>query len=139
MRSALARHKGKILYLVVGGWNTVFGYGAFVLLYHYFSDRIHESIILTISYILGITNAFIGYKVFVFKTKGNVWREYFRFYVVYGGAFMVNLILLPFFMSVLMMNAYAAQAVITFVTIVGSYVLHKRYTFRYERKSYFDV
>jgi putative flippase GtrA len=114
---------------MVGGWNTVFGYGAFALLYYFLSGRIHPTIILTFSYILSITNAYIGYKIFVFKTKGNVLREYFRFYVVYGGAFLINLVLLPIFMNFLMLNAYLSQGLITIMTIVGSYILHKRYTF----------
>jgi len=32
MKAVIDRHRSKILYLIVGGWNTVFGYGAFALL-----------------------------------------------------------------------------------------------------------
>ena len=129
MKAVIDRHRSKILYLIVGGWNTVFGFGAFALLYHLCSDWIHTTVILTFSYILSITNAYICYKIFVFKTKGGVIREYFRFYVVYGGAFMINLVLLPVLMNVLILSAYMSQALITIMTIVGSYIMHKRFTF----------
>jgi putative flippase GtrA len=135
MKVVIDRYRSKILYLLVGGWNTVFGYGAFALLYYFLSGFIHATIILTLCYILSITNAYIGYKIFVFKTKGNVLREYFRFYVVYGGAFLINLILLPVFMSYLILSAYVSQAMITMMTIVGSYILHKKFTFRKKNKN----
>lgn len=129
MKATLEQHGSKIAYLIVGGWNTVFGYGAFSLLYHLFSQRFHFVFILIVSYVLSITNAYTGYKVFVFRTKGNVLREYLRFYAVYGGSFLLNLILLPFFMNSLLLNAYISQAIIMAVTIIGSYVIHKKYTF----------
>lgn len=123
-------HKQKILYVIVGGWNTLFGYGVFVFLYYSFSNQLNYILILVISYILSITNAYIGYKIFVFKTKGNILKEYFKFYLVYGGAFVFNILTLPFFVEVLLWDIYVAQAVITFVTIIGSYLLHKRFSFK---------
>jgi putative flippase GtrA len=130
MKEVIIKHKSKVIYLMVGGWNTLFGYGVFALLYYYLEHKLHSTVILTISYFLSITNAFIGYKVFVFKSNGNILHEYFRFYVVYGGAFIVNLVLLPVFMEVFKYDAYVSQAIITMLTIVGSYMLHNRFTFK---------
>lgn len=125
----IIQYKEKIVYLVVGGWNTLFGYGVFSLLYMLLSYRFHSMVILVLSYILSITNAYAGYKIFVFRTKGNIIKEYLRFYAVYGVSFLVNLILLPFFMAFLSLNAYISQAIILLLTVVVSYFLHKKYTF----------
>jgi putative flippase GtrA len=130
MIDAIVKHKSKIAYLLVGGWNTFFGYGAFALLYYFLSSKTHSAVILTISYVISITNAFIGYKIFVFRTKGNILREYIRFYVVYGGAFLINLVLLPLCMNHLLLSAYVSQAFITMLTVVASYVFHSVYTFK---------
>jgi putative flippase GtrA len=130
MNELYRKHRDKIAYLIIGGWNTVFGYGTFALLYYFLSDNTHYSIILTLSYIISVTNAYIAYKLIVFKTKGNVIREYFRFYVVYSGAYFVNLLLFPLFINKIGVNPYFAQAVITVFTIMGSYVLHKRFSFK---------
>ncbi len=130
MKKFIAKHMQKIRYLAIGGWNTVFGYGIFVILNLWLSGDVNYLIILTISYIFSITNAYIGYKFFVFQTKGNILREYFRFYFVYGGAFIFNLVTLPLFVELLMLNMYAAQAVVTILTILGSYVLHKNFSFK---------
>ncbi len=130
MKQFLTKHEQKIRYLIIGGWNTVFGYGVFVALYFWFADSIHYLVILSISYILSITNAYIGYKLLVFRTKGNILREYLRFYVVYGASFLFNLATLPLFVEILNLNMYAAQAIVTMITILGSYVMHKNFSFK---------
>lgn len=126
----LKTHKEKLLYLIVGGWNTLFGYGIFVCLHYLFLTLFNYIVILVISYIVSITNAYIGYKLFVFKTRGNILQEYFKFYIVYGGAFVFNLIALPFFVEILLWDIYLAQAIITLATIIGSYTMHKKFSFK---------
>ncbi|NTW52389.1 MAG: GtrA family protein [Chlorobiaceae bacterium] len=130
MKTVIKEHRSKIIYLVVGGWNTLFGYGAFSILYLLLSHSLNSTLILTISYVLAITNAYIGYKVFVFRTKGNVLKEYLRFYVVYGGAYVANIILLPLLMRVFLLNAYVSQALIVILSVISSYIFHKRFTFK---------
>lgn len=129
MREFIVRHKQKITYFITGAWNTLFGYGSFVLLYGMLSQKINYTIILTLSYILSITNAYIGYKLFVFKTKGGFLREYLRFYVVYGGAYVVNIVLFPVLTVYMGINPYFAQVIITFFIVVFSYISHKNYSF----------
>jgi putative flippase GtrA len=133
MKQFISKHKQKIRYLIIGGWNTVFGYGVFAGLYFWLSGSVHYLLILSLSYIINITNAYVGYKLFVFRTKGNILREYFRFYLVYGVSFVVNLASLPFLLEILHLNMYVAQALITIITVIGSYVLHKNFSFKEEK------
>lgn len=120
-------------YLLVGGWNTAFGYLVFLALYYLFVSRIHYLIIFVISNIISITNAYIGYKIFVFKTKGNYLKEYARFYLVYGGAMALNFILLPVCVELLKISPPAAQGGLIFITIIYSYLGHKNYSFNVGR------
>jgi len=100
--------------------------------------------------ILAITNAYIVYKFFVFKTKGNYLREYLRFYVVYGLVFVVAIALFPFFMGVVMpflaahashhqgifkYKAYLSQICITGVTMFVSYFGHEKFSYRCNTKT----
>ena len=117
-------------YLIVGAWNTVFGYGVFALLYFLLSANIHYVIIAIISNIIAITMAYAGYKLFVFKTKGNYLAEYLRFYVVYGFSMILGLILLPLFVEFLKLNVYLAQAAATIACISVSFVGHRNFSFR---------
>lgn len=117
-------------YLVMGGWNTLFGYVSFVALYYALSGKIYLLLIQIAANIAAITNAFLGYKFIVFRTRGNLLREYFRFYLVYAIPTLLGMAAFYLLVAYLHQNAYLVQAAITFLTIVVSYVGHKTITFR---------
>lgn len=117
-------------FLVVGGWNTGSSYLVFAVLYYLFSPYAHYLVILAAATVVNVTNAFLCYKFFVFRTRGNYLREYLRFYTVYAVPIGVGLALLTFAIEVLKMNAYAAQALITAGMAVVSYFGHKHFSFR---------
>ncbi len=123
------KHKQKIMYLMVGAWNTAFGFASFIFLYYALQSLLHYSLILIVSYFISITNAYVGYKIFVFKTKGNYLREYLRFYIVYGSVFLLNMALLVFAVELLKVDPLYSQAVILVVTVIISYLGHKYFTF----------
>lgn len=120
----------QIQYLAVGGWNTVFGYLNFVVLYWLLHDRVAVALILVMSYALSIANAYICYRYVVFRSHGAVWRELPRFSGVYLVALAANLIVLPLALRTLPLNAYAIQAVFTVCVVALSYVGHKHVSFR---------
>jgi putative flippase GtrA len=130
MRQLYRRHKQKIDYLLVGGWNTVFGYCTFLALYYLLSHRTHYLLLLLVSNIFSITNAYIGYKVFVFKTRGNYLQEYLRFYVVYGTAMALSFVLLPVCVEIFRMSPPLALGGIMFINVAFSYFGHKSFSFR---------
>jgi putative flippase GtrA len=128
-----------VRYLLVGGFNTVFGYGLFALLnwaltglgsYGYLYAAM-------IANPISITVAFLGYKWFVFRTRGNYLAEWIRCVSVYGTTMLVGLtglsILVPILRRVLahpVQAPYIAAAVLTVVTVVGSFVGHRSFSFR---------
>lgn len=130
MKRVIKKHQEKVKYLIVGGWNTIFGYASFTALYFLLRNFLHYTLVLVISYIIGITNGYIGYKFFVFKTKGNYLREYFRFYLVYGVAFIINLALLPVAVEFLKLNPVLSQGGIIFFTAIIGYLGHKNFSFK---------
>ena len=130
MKQLIKKHEEKVRYLIVGGWNTVFGYAAFAALYFLLRNFLHYTFVLVISYIFGITNAYICYKFFVFKTKGNYLREYLRFYLIYGIAFIINLALLPIAVEFLKLSPLLSQGGIVFFTVAISYFGHKNFSFK---------
>jgi putative flippase GtrA len=121
-------HKEKIRYLLVGAWNTLFGYGAFVVIYWLLP--LHYMILVILTNIIAITNAYICYKLLVFKTQGNYLKEYLRFYVVYGGSMVLGLVLLPLFVEILRLHPVVAQTIIIPIGIIISYLGHRQFSFR---------
>ena len=120
----------KIRYLVIGGYNIVFGYGCFALLWWLFGQQLHYIVLLTISHILSVINAYLGYRLFVFQTKGKWLKEFFKFNVVYLGTFTINLVALPVLIEEFKLHALIAQALIIVITVLASYVMHNKITFK---------
>lgn len=134
IRGLYESNKERIFYGIIGLWNTVFGFAVFSVLYYYVSAYVGYLIVLILSYVISITNAYFGYKRFVFKSKGGGLKEYARFYLVYGGAFMMNFILLPVFIDIIHLSAYFSQLLIILINFFVSYYFHRRFTFRKEQR-----
>lgn len=129
MKELVRKHEEKIRYLVVGAWNTAFGYLAFAFLLFALQQVLHYMLVLVFSYVVSISNAYICYKFFVFKTKGNYIKEYLRFYLVYGFSFLINIILLPAFVEIFNVVPVISQGIITILIAITSYYGHKYYSF----------
>lgn len=120
----------KIRYILIGGYNTLFGYGIFAILWMLWGDLLHYIIILSLSHIIAVTNAFFGYRILVFRKKGGVWGDFARFNMVYFGAFIFNILALPILIEGANLHPLVAQAALVIVTVVASYLLHRRFSFK---------
>jgi putative flippase GtrA len=118
----------QVRYLLVGGYNTAFGYLLFAILYILLGERVHYTLLLLISHVISVLNAFVAYRLVVFRVKGSVARDLLRFWSVYASAFAVNLLLLPVAVS-LGAPVLPAQAAFVVVTIVTTYVLNATFSF----------
>jgi putative flippase GtrA len=123
------RRREQLLYLAVGGWNTVFGYAAWALLQYLLGDHLHYLVIVVLSWPIAVLNAYLGYRYVVFRSRGSVFRELPRFSLVYLVTLLVNLVLLPIALRVTPFNIYVIQALLTVIVIICSYVAHKYYSF----------
>jgi len=117
-------------YLLAGAWNTAFGYLCGVSMYYLFGDWMGVLIVAILSNILAISMSFLTHKVFVFKTKGNWIREYLRAYLVYGLSAIVGILLLMIFVELLDIKFWLAQALVILLTVIISYIGHKKFTFK---------
>src|SRR5664280_123993 len=104
------RRREQLLYLVVGGWNTVFGYGVWALLQYLLGDHLHYLVVVLLAWPVNVLNAYLGYRYVVFRSRGPVLRELPRFSLVYLVTLVVNLTLLPVALKVLPFDIYAIQA-----------------------------
>lgn len=123
-------HREKILFLIVGGWNTAVQYGVFSLCWYLLGTRLHSIPILLISYLVASVNGFLSFRYIVFKPVYHPLMEYLRYQVVYLPLLVLNLIGLPLILRHTRANAYLAQASFIIIGIVVSYVGNKYFTFR---------
>jgi len=125
----------KTKYLLVGSYNTIFGYLIFVSLFHYFSSTINFSLLLALSHIISVTNNFFLYRSLVFKVREKIVRNYLRFHLVYFYVYIINLILLTILVNIMSWNIYLSQGLIIIITTILSYFLNKNYSFSTKLKN----
>lgn len=120
----------KIRYLLVGGYNTAFGYILFVLLLMLLESHVHYLIVLVVSHVIAVTNAYLAYKFMVFKTQGQWLREFGKFNAVYLGVLAINLVALPAMVELLAISPAIGQAWFVVITVIVSYLGHKHFSFK---------
>jgi putative flippase GtrA len=128
-----------VRYLLVGAWNTLFGYGTYALLTALLAPVVPHSYVvaLVLSSLLNITVSFLGYKWFVFKTKGNYLREWARCVAVYSSGIALGACLLPIVVYILRHGTrfqaaapYLAGALLTAFGVLYNFLGHKNFSFR---------
>lgn len=129
-RAAWEGHRDKFLYLVVGGWNTLFTYISFVVLFYFLNAHLYPSVILVLGYLLASINGFIGFRYIVFGPAGHPLMEYLKYQVVYLPLLIGNMILLPLLLEHTSLNAYVIEALYGILSVVLGYVGNKYFTFR---------
>jgi len=132
-------------YLLVGAWNTAFGYGLFALFTALMAGRFPYSYVAAsvLANLIAITVAFLAYKRFVFKTQGNYLREWLRCLVVYSGSIAAGVLFLPplVFLFIRLTgdprsSPYLAGAVLTAGTVLASFFGHRHFSFKARLRPY---
>jgi putative flippase GtrA len=124
------RHRQKLIYLVVGGWNTLFTYGCFAVLYYSLNAALAPSLIVAIAYAVASVNGYLGFRYLVFAPVRHPVVEYLRYQAVYLPILAVNLVALPLALTYTSLNAYTIQGLLAFFAIVAAYLGNKHFAFR---------
>ena len=122
----------RVRFVLIGGINTVVGYGLYALLYIFAGRFIGYLGALYISYVIAIGIAFVLHRRFTFRVSGtgNVFIDLVRFAAVYVVSLIVNTFLLPVLIELGHVQPLVAQAAIVIVTTLISYFGHKLFSFR---------
>ena len=131
-------HQQKIRFILVGVWNTIFGYLVFVVCDYYFERFFSPRYVAymsaaVLSNILAIINAYIFHKHITFRSKARgkgILIEFARFFSTYLFSMIPGLILLPVSVEALGIEARISAALLIPVTTIISYYGHSRFSFR---------
>ncbi|MEO6145374.1 MAG: GtrA family protein [Dermatophilaceae bacterium] len=119
----------RVAFLIVGAVNTVFGFLCFAGFLLLLGHRLYL-VALVCAHVVSVLFAFVLYRFLVFRVRGHVLADLWRFETVYLSALAVNFALLPLLVEIADLPVLLAQAIIVFITSVISWVGHKRYSFR---------
>jgi putative flippase GtrA len=124
------RHREKVMYLLVGGWNSFFAYACFSTLYFLLNARLAPSLILALAYAVSSVNGYVTFRYLVFKPVRHPVVEYLRYQAVYLPILAVNLVALPLALTYTTLSAYVIQALLAVFAVVAAYVGTKYFAFR---------
>jgi putative flippase GtrA len=133
-----------IRFLSVGVFNTAFSlalYSGCVIVFGRLLPTHGKPLIADVAFVvstpISITVAFLCYKHFVFRTKGNYLKEWLRCFAVYSVSFPMGLVIVPtathLFERIALTHPYApflAGLVNSIVIACYSYFAHKKFSFK---------
>ncbi len=131
-------------YLAVGVCNTLFSYGSYAALTALLTPHIPVPYVAAsvIAGLMHITFSFLTYKWFVFRTKGNYFREWSRCIVVYGGTTLLGTAVLPVIVFLLRhltaadkSAPYIAGAIQVCAGAIAGFLGHKNFSFASSTRS----
>jgi putative flippase GtrA len=128
----------KVKFVLVGIWNTIFGYLVFCLLDTLFSYLFLKRYIaymsaMVLGQILAVVNAYIFHKYITFKSRAKgkeIIQEFIRFNATYVVIFCLSLVLLPFFVEVFHITPKIAAAMVILICTIISYLGHSIFSFK---------
>lgn len=136
LRNIIGRHEKKLRFLIAGGVNTIVGLSVYPLLYILLKPiGLGYMEVLFLAQVICITFSFLSNKYFVFKTKGNIKKEYVKFFMFYGFYLALNVICLPFMVEVINLTPIISQTLFSIAIIVTSYFWHNFITFKQPKES----
>ena len=132
------RHQVKAKFVIVGIWNTIFGYGIFCLFDTLFAWLLSSRSAaymsaMVLAQVLAVVNAYIFHKYITFKSEAKgkaIIAEFFRFSTTYVVTFCLSLVLLPALVEIGHIHPKIAAAIIILICTVISYLGHSRFSFR---------
>jgi len=119
----------RVAFLMVGGINVGVGFACFIGFLALLGKERYMAT-LVCSHIVAVLIAFVLYRFVVFRVRGHVLGDLWRFETVYLSALAVNLVTLPLLVEVAHLPVLVSQALITLVTALMSWVGHKNFSFR---------
>lgn len=119
----------RLRFLLVGAWNSAFGYLCFAALHLLAGDALGAIGTIILAYSLSLPHAFLTQKYFVFRQHGEPWMQLVRFAIANSAVFAANLTVVPVALALSTLDPLVVQLVFVLISAVVSYVLHKHYSF----------
>ncbi len=122
-------------FLLVGGFNTALGTVWFIGWQLALGDRLGYHFAIVAGYACNVLCAFATYRYLVFRVRGHVLRDLWRFIAVNFGAFLLNLALMTLAVSVLGAPPIPAQIAITVISATVSFFGYRDFSFHRPKRS----
>ena len=119
----------QVRYLVVGMWNTFVGFALFTFFMFVFPISMYL-LTLSLATLLSGVNSYLTQRTFVWQSNASMKAESSKFFTVFIGQFLANLILLYILVDYFKFHPLWTQYVLGGFLIMLTYITHKHWTFK---------
>ena len=117
----------KVRFLIVGCVNAAISYVIFALALWLLGEKYYQLAVF-LQWSISSVFSYLNQKFFVFCTKGNYLKEYFKCCTTWLVGYIINVLILELLIHSL--NAYLAQFISIFLVSVITYILFKYFAFK---------
>jgi putative flippase GtrA len=128
--SAWWRLSLELRFLLAGAYNTAFGYLVFTVLYYGFGTTIGYLGVAVLCHPVALTSAFIVHRRLVFRSTVGWPASFLRFNLSQLVAILCGMLGLYGLVHFAHLSPLLAQAMVLLVSVVITYILHRRFSFR---------
>ncbi|MES2355321.1 MAG: GtrA family protein [Pseudomonadota bacterium] len=121
----------RIRFVVVGAFNTLFGYATFSLFYLTLGQYVNYLILVTIAHFIAVGVAFMLYRRHVFRASGAVWGEFLCYNITVLGNLGAGLAIMAILVQYLRLHPIVAQGMVIVALTISNYLAHRYFTFRH--------
>lgn len=122
-------------FLLVGASNTAWGIVSYPIYFWILHPMgVNYLFVLVITYILNGIISFTTQKYLVFRTRGNHFKEFWKYFLLQASTLGINLVVLPVAVQQFKMNPVIAQTVFIGLVIITSFFFHKYVTFQHKKE-----
>lgn len=120
-------------FLIAGGYNTLVGYLIFSALFLLVGQYVHYLVIGCVAHVISLANAFAVHRFLVFRSSDDWRRSFLRFNLSQLTALGCGLSGLYVLVNFAHLRPLVAQANVTILSVILSYLLHRHFSFRRTR------
>lgn len=120
----------RVRFLAVGGFNTLFGFVVYSLLYYTLGEHIHYIILAIAAHFVSVAFAFVMYRRYVFMSDAPIFGELIRYNATVLGNLVFGIAALSVLVDYAGYHPVIAQAEVITLVVLANYLLHKNFTFR---------
>ena len=118
-----------IRYIIIGGWNTIFGFISLVVLKFTVMPPLNTVTAVTIASALSVIQSYVMQRKFVWRSNNEIHKEFPKFIVIAISQYFVGLLLIIYFVDHRKYPLLPTQLIVSLTLVAITFVLMRSWTF----------
>jgi putative flippase GtrA len=118
-----------IRYLLIGGWNTIFGFGSLVILKITAMPPLNTVAALTIASALSVIQSYVMQRKFVWRSKNEFQKEFLKFVLISISQYVTSVMLMTYLVEFRKFPLLQTQFIVSLSLVAITFVLMRSWTF----------